>query len=158
MYEFKMCTAFREKGVIITSAWRTRRRCVSSQNVWNILCPSGSARQITWSRSWLADQEPLSCSWPSLAGAQASCIVAGVGLKPLVCSLIRSGGRGLIRAASLAGSLELASAGWSMTMTAGEGKLQGPHTIPVEGEDVTPKKDGGVFKVHCLFGGFEPVG
>lgn len=34
-----------------------------------------------------------------------------------------------------------------MTMTAGEMKLEGPQSIPMEGEDVTPKKDGGVLKV-----------
>lgn len=34
-----------------------------------------------------------------------------------------------------------------MTMTADEVKLEGPHGMPMEGEDVTPKKDGGVLKV-----------
>ncbi|CAG13058.1 unnamed protein product [Tetraodon nigroviridis] len=32
-------------------------------------------------------------------------------------------------------------------MTADEMKLEGPRSNPMEGEDVTPKKDGGVLKV-----------
>ena len=34
-----------------------------------------------------------------------------------------------------------------MTMTAEEQTSEGQHTIPMEGEDITPKKDGGVLKV-----------
>lgn len=34
-----------------------------------------------------------------------------------------------------------------MTMTADEVKLEGPQSIPMEGEDITQKKDGGVLKV-----------
>ncbi|XP_072241866.1 peptidyl-prolyl cis-trans isomerase FKBP4 [Leuresthes tenuis] len=34
-----------------------------------------------------------------------------------------------------------------MTMTAEEQTSEGQHTIPMEGEDITPKKDGGVFKL-----------
>uniref|UniRef100_A0A8C6MDE2 peptidylprolyl isomerase n=1 Tax=Nothobranchius furzeri TaxID=105023 RepID=A0A8C6MDE2_NOTFU len=34
-----------------------------------------------------------------------------------------------------------------MTMTAEEQMSEGQHTIPMEGEDITPKKDGGVFKL-----------
>ncbi|XP_035520774.1 peptidyl-prolyl cis-trans isomerase FKBP4 [Morone saxatilis] len=34
-----------------------------------------------------------------------------------------------------------------MTMTAEEQTSEGQHTIPMEGEDVTPKKDGGVLKL-----------
>lgn len=32
-------------------------------------------------------------------------------------------------------------------MTAEEQANEGQHTIPLEGEDITPKKDGGVLKV-----------
>lgn len=35
-----------------------------------------------------------------------------------------------------------------MTMTAEEQTSEGQHTIPMEGEDITPKKDGGVLKVN----------
>lgn len=35
-----------------------------------------------------------------------------------------------------------------MTMTAEEQTLEGPRTMPMEGEDITPKKDGGVLKVN----------
>lgn len=41
-----------------------------------------------------------------------------------------------------------------MEMTAGEMKVEGPQGIPIEGEDVTPKQDGGVLKVwfvYCRF-------
>ncbi|KAM9377243.1 peptidyl-prolyl cis-trans isomerase FKBP4 [Pholidichthys leucotaenia] len=34
-----------------------------------------------------------------------------------------------------------------MTMTAEEQTSEGQHTIPIEGEDITPKKDGGVLKL-----------
>lgn len=34
-----------------------------------------------------------------------------------------------------------------MTMTAEEQTSEVQHTIPLEGEDITPKKDGGVLKV-----------
>lgn len=34
-----------------------------------------------------------------------------------------------------------------MTMTAEEQTSEGQHTVPMEGEDITPKKDGGVLKV-----------
>lgn len=34
-----------------------------------------------------------------------------------------------------------------MTMTAEEQTSEGQHAIQMEGEDVTPKKDGGVLKV-----------
>lgn len=38
-----------------------------------------------------------------------------------------------------------------MTMTAEELTSEGQHTIPMEGDDITPKKDGGVLKViRCL--------
>ena len=40
-----------------------------------------------------------------------------------------------------------------MTMTAEEQTSEGQHSIPMEGEDITPKKDGGVLKVRYLFGG-----
>lgn len=40
-----------------------------------------------------------------------------------------------------------------MTMTAEEQTSEGQHSIPMEGEDITPKKDGGVLKVCSLFGG-----
>lgn len=54
VYEFYMYTAFRERQVIITNARRLCRQSVSSQNVWNILCPSLNACQTldcqtTWS-------------------------------------------------------------------------------------------------------------
>lgn len=35
-----------------------------------------------------------------------------------------------------------------MTMTAEEQTSEGQHNIPMEGEDITPKKDGGVLKVN----------
>ena len=35
-----------------------------------------------------------------------------------------------------------------MTMTAEEQTSEGQHTIQMEGEDITPKKDGGVLKVN----------
>lgn len=35
-----------------------------------------------------------------------------------------------------------------MTMTAEEQTSEGQNTIPMEGEDITPKKDGGIFKVN----------
>lgn len=41
-----------------------------------------------------------------------------------------------------------------MTMTADKMKLEEPQCTPIEGEDVTPKQDGGVLKVcfvHCRF-------
>lgn len=34
-----------------------------------------------------------------------------------------------------------------MTMTAEEQTSEVQHTVPLEGEDITPKKDGGVLKV-----------
>lgn len=42
-----------------------------------------------------------------------------------------------------------------MTMTAEEQTSEGQHSIPMEGEDITPKKDGGVLKVcfFCISGG-----
>lgn len=33
-------------------------------------------------------------------------------------------------------------------MTAEEQSNEGQHAIPLEGEDITPKKDGGVLKVN----------
>ena len=44
-----------------------------------------------------------------------------------------------------------------MTMTAEEQTSEGQHSIPMEGEDITPKKDGGVVKVWGLcWGGGGP--
>lgn len=37
-----------------------------------------------------------------------------------------------------------------LTMTAEELTSEGQHTIPMEGEDITPKKDGGVLKVTYI--------
>lgn len=40
-----------------------------------------------------------------------------------------------------------------MTMTAEEQTSEGKHTVPMEGEDITPKRDGGVLKVnYFVFG------
>lgn len=36
-------------------------------------------------------------------------------------------------------------------MTAEEQTSEGQHSIPMEGEDITPKKDGGILKVTSLF-------
>lgn len=36
-------------------------------------------------------------------------------------------------------------------MTAEEQKVDGQNTIPMEGEDISPKKDGGVLKVKFPF-------
>lgn len=43
-----------------------------------------------------------------------------------------------------------------MTMTADEQTGEGQHSIPMEGEDITPKKDGGVLKVN-VFVFFNPA-
>lgn len=37
-----------------------------------------------------------------------------------------------------------------MTMTADEQTGEGQHSIPMEGEDITPKQDGGVLKVNVF--------
>lgn len=37
-------------------------------------------------------------------------------------------------------------------MTAEEQTSEGQHTIAMEGEDITPKKDGGVLKVNDYYG------
>lgn len=37
----------------------------------------------------------------------------------------------------------------SMTMS-DQVRLEGPHNTPLEGQDVTPKEDGGVLKVYLM--------
>lgn len=44
-----------------------------------------------------------------------------------------------------------------MTMTAEEQTSEGQHTIPMEGEDITSKKDGGVLKVNYSIWVFKPA-